>query len=296
VIIINKQSGQLCNQLFLLAHLYSYSIKSGNHIFYPEFSKNSIGFAPELLENKINFFRLSKITCYTVKRFFHTNSKILRLYENLFSKNIRFKIDQLTEYIYPDLNKEDIIPHPHCFFEGWAFRMHQTFAENKNKIRHHLRFSKTLISYSKHVRAQLGDDPVIGLHIRTGDYEKCMPQWFYSYDQYFDFAKNLFKQTGFKIIVISDDINIEFNEPWAFRHRGSPVEDLAVLSECDFVAGPPSTFNRWAAFSGNKPHYTIYSMPDYPLIENFQLFKMLSDKCWIPSSRDIETVRWFCIV
>jgi hypothetical protein len=296
VIIINKQSGQLCNQLFLLAHLYAYSIKSGNHIFYPEFSKHCVGFSSDLLENKVNFFCLSKISCFLVKRFFHNNSKILRLYEYLFSKNIRFKIDQLTEYVYPDLNESDKIPHPHCFFEGWAFRMHQTFAINKDKIRHHLRFSKTLTSYSKHVRAQIGDDPVIGLHIRTGDYAKCMPQWFYSPDQYFDFAKKLHFQTGFKVLIVSDNKHLEFNEPWAVRHRGSPVEDLAVLSECDFIAGPPSTFNRWAAFAGNKPHYTIYSMLGHPLIENFKHFKMLSDNYSTPTSQEIETIRWFCIV
>jgi len=295
VIIINKQSGQLCNQLFLLAHLYSYSIKSGNYIFYPEFSKHCVGFSSDLLENKINFFRLSQISCSIVKRFFHNNSKILRLYEYLFSKTIRFKIDQLTEYIYPDLNESDKIPHPHCFFEGWAFRMHHTFSKNKDKIRHHLRFSKKLMSYSKNVRAQLGNDPVIGIHIRTGDYKNCMPQWFYSANQYFEFGQTLFKQTGFKIMVISDDINIEFNEPWAFRHRGSAVEDLAVLSECEFIAGPPSTFNRWAAFIGNKPHYTIYSMPGNPLIENFKHFKMLSDNYPTPTSQEIETIRWFCI-
>jgi hypothetical protein len=34
---------------------------------------------------------------------------------------------------------------------------------------------------------------------------------------------------------------------------GHLVADLAALSGCDWLLGPPSSFSAWAAFAGNRP-------------------------------------------
>lgn len=33
------------------------------------------------------------------------------------------------------------------------------------------------------------------------------------------------------------------------------VEDVGILSKMDYIVGPPSTFNGWASFIGNKKRF-----------------------------------------
>ena len=75
-------------------------------------------------------------------------------------------------------------------------------------------------------------------------------------------------------VIVSDDKSIDFPQDWIVRHRGSPLEDMALLSCCDLIAGPPSTFNRWAAFAGAKRHYSAWNSDEYPKIVDFKNFKL----------------------
>ena len=40
-------------------------------------------------------------------------------------------------------------------------------------------------------------------------------------------------------------------------NNGNEIEDLITLSQCDYLIGPPSTFNIWASFYGEVPTYHI---------------------------------------
>ena len=55
----------------------------------------------------------------------------------------------------------------------------------------------------------------------------------------------------------------------------SAVEDLRIMSKCDYILAPPSSFSGWASYSGNVPLYRITDrMTPTFCLEDFGV-------CWI---------------
>jgi hypothetical protein len=105
---------------------------------------------------------------------------------------------------------------------------------------------------------------IIGVHIRRGDYISWFNgKYYYQDSDYIKIMKEIL-QVAFPeaYFVICSDENIEHAN---FTDLGNKVEfsglnfiqDLILLSECDMIIGPPSTFNAYASFIGEKPLYTI---------------------------------------
>ena len=111
--------------------------------------------------------------------------------------------------------------------------------------------------------------PAIGLHIRRGDYARWNGgRYFYSDDQYIEIARKLVEYAGGKADIFICGNDPSLNEA-AFRKalktadiklifpKGNPAEDLCLLSECDMLAGPPSTFTLVAAMYRDLPLYWV---------------------------------------
>jgi hypothetical protein len=54
---------------------------------------------------------------------------------------------------------------------------------------------------------------------------------------------------------------------------GHLIEDLYSLAQCDFLAGPPSTFTLWASFYGKVPLYMAKDIHKVPSLSDFQIAK-----------------------
>jgi hypothetical protein len=286
----------------------AYAVEHGRRVFYPGFADNAC-FFPELqktgtLSIKKNLFgcslpkEVNKRTFLLIRRFFHSDSKPLRILEKLLGRKIHCRVDPLEEVFYPDLNSGQMLPQGICFFEGWAFRLHKTFCKHHQDLRRLFRFSDQLKQTSHETLSARGSQIKVGVHIRMGDYIKFAPQWVYPREFWYQAMKKIQSECfgGATFIVVSDDNEIDFPDKWIFRHRGSYQADMALLSECDLVLGPPSTFNRWAAFVGGKPHFCAWNSLELPSVEKFQNFKLCS-KSYMELTRDeVESVRWFGIV
>ena len=48
-----------------------------------------------------------------------------------------------------------------------------------------------------------------------------------------------------------------FNYFNIYFSKEDPVVDLLLLSKCDYIIGPPSTFSLWASYYGKVPLFTI---------------------------------------
>jgi hypothetical protein len=300
MIIINQNYGQLCNQLFLYAHLIAYCINEKRSLWYPGFSEN-LEYFPNLAREVKNcglfgnrFPEWLNAKAYSFfRRFFYSNSKLTRSIEYLLNRRIVFKMDALQEFCYPDRNGEKL-PMGVCFFEGWAFRLHETWNNHHKRLKKLFEFSEDLRSHARTVIKRSGEEINIGIHIRRGDYLDMCSQWVYPMDYWINLMKELRQESGGRASfwVVSDDLNVDFKEDWITRYRGDRFEDLAVLAECDMIAGPPSTFNRWAAFVGGKPHCCIWSADNVPHVRDFSTFKLCSELKLNLSEHDLETIRW----
>ena len=108
----------------------------------------------------------------------------------------------------------------------------------------------------------------IGVHIRRGDYATWQNgRYLYNDEVYADHIKRFTKWHAGQdvhVYLSTNDSSVtqqRFQQlcPDAVIHLlgGSAPEDLFMLSECDFLIGPPSTFSLVAAMYRDIPLYRM---------------------------------------
>ena len=169
--------------------------------------------------------------------------------------------------------------------EGWEARFYPEFLEYFDEIRELFAFKPEVKEAAdKFIREnELPGSSRLGIHIRRGDYARWHGgRYFYDDSQYISVIRNLveylWKRDGRPVTVFVcgndpslDEANLRGSlEEWASREKGgsapmlkivfpkgNPGEDLCLLSECDLLAGPPSTFTLVASMYREIPLYRI---------------------------------------
>lgn len=89
-----------------------------------------------------------------------------------------------------------------------------------------------------------GGESVVGVHVRRGDYKDFEGGRYYYEDDVYERNKK----------AVGDGIVRSGRTPkfvmFPFR---SAIEDQWMMSQCDYLMGPPSTFTMWASFMGKVP-------------------------------------------
>ena len=104
---------------------------------------------------------------------------------------------------------------------------------------------------------------VIGVHIRQGDYKTWRGgRYFFEQEEYATIIDYLSKMYSKKIVFyISSNVRIDEDLFSSFNiikvDNASAAFDLEVLSLCDRIIGPLSTFSRWASLKGNVPLFIL---------------------------------------
>jgi hypothetical protein len=263
--------------------------------FFPNIKKISI-------KNRILGDRLNKTSDNLLykffRRFFHHKSKPLRFLEYVSMRPFHMRLDPLQEFFYPEFDAGQKMPDGLCFFEGWAFRMHEAFRKHSQIIRSFFQFDNATQETAQHFLKNFHGGLTVGIHVRRGDYSLAAPQWVHPDGYWIEAITRIQSTTDKKInfIIVSDDNALKFDIDRVHRFYGSDILDMALLSKCDFVMGPPSTFNRWAAFFGNKPHFCAWNAQEFPTMSHFKKFKMTSANSICLNTNDIDVSRWFGII
>ena len=87
---------------------------------------------------------------------------------------------------------------------------------------------------------------IVGLHKRRGDYSSWKGGIYYYddfvYDRIMNEMRDCLKGKDVLFEVFSDE-----------NAKRSAEEDQHLMSQCDYIVGPPSTFSTWASFMGKVP-------------------------------------------
>lgn len=171
--------------------------------------------------------------------------------------------------------------------QGWYARWYDLFLKYKQEIVSLFEFNESVSRQTDSLLSSLPHaDLRLGVHIRRGDYRTWQNgRYYYNDEQYIRIIRRfiaLHKGKRIQLFVCGNDPNL--NES-AYREeltgveltfpKGNPGEDLCLLSKCDWLMGPPSTFTLVAAMYRDLPLYWIEDA-ELPLsLDSFKQFDHL---------------------
>jgi len=146
---------------------------------------------------------------------------------------------------------------------GWDFRVNNLtekyqdyFIEKYTLKEKYIKNNKLLDLINK---SKENGKTIIGVHIRRGDYKTFENGKYYFgdavYKKYMDALAEKIKNCCF--IIFSNE-NILINETeYIYKSNNQWYVDHFLMSKCDFLIGPPSTFTLWASYMGKVKYYHI---------------------------------------
>jgi hypothetical protein len=273
-IILHHQYGQMANRMVLLCHFIAYcldrKISLDVYNFEPyikffdskqikEAQKKSIKFKRRGLK-----FKLFLSIIYRKKGFL--NTKMIDIRESHDSKELQFNLSKIDSY-----KNKVILP------EGWLFRteglIQKYNSDLKSLFQVNKKYNQSIFEFwSKTNPAKIR----VGLHIRRGDYLNFKNGKYYFKNEVYiqkmkEFQK-LFKSNEIQFILFSDEeVNFyDIDEYDTLISENKPIIDFFLLSKCEYIIGPPSTFSLVAAFLGSAQLYNIIDSNKKMQVNDFE--------------------------
>jgi hypothetical protein len=152
------------------------------------------------------------------------------------------------------------------YIEGYEDIIRNTFV-------FHNGIQKNAEEFILRIRTNPGDDQIIGIHIRRGDYitnpftqgEPVYAEITPSVPKLVqEFKNNWHSGVVCKFVVFSDEIewckeHFKDFENFYFSENQSDVEDMCRFSMCDHQIMSPSSFSWWSAFLNPNPKKVVYA-------------------------------------
>jgi len=274
-IIIVSPQGQLANRIIHFSHFIGVSLEYNIRIIHFCFDDYYFLFKTNFIEYNNKNIRVillrSKFLSYCRKALVHSLRFLSRFVNGNF---FLFKYLYLSESHwlsdgYFQINSDFFLNEKcrYICFDGWEFRNDLLFRKHLNTIR-------KLFSPDENVKnsinAELSElrlifDFIIGVHIRRTDYIKFLDgKYYFSDDIYIENMLLITKSQKYfdkkLVFVLCSDEFIDINNFTDFRvvyKRRDAIYDLYLLSSCDAIIGPPSTFSSWASMYGQVPLHRI---------------------------------------
>ena len=284
--IFARDKSQMCNNLLQYAHVYAWGREHGRKVISMRFSY------------KYQYFHIC-----------HTNLTGFGWY--LFAKYMAaLHLLPTASFKHADCDREALerkmLRHRHIVVSGWNVRFYDLFLKYRSEIVELFRIDEC---YTQPVREKMNVNdnvegqrllpqslrPVsldlrpksqisLGVHIRRGDYATWQDgRYFFNdkvYASYINRFAAMHPDQTVDVFLSTNDARVTAEHyqalcPKVHIHhlKGSAPEDLFMLSECDYLIGPPSTFSLVAAMYRDIPLYRMDSADaDSMTADGFRLF------------------------
>ncbi len=282
MIFLADRTGQLGNRVQLLLNWYLYAhhhkhkllcfnISPYNNLF-PQLKNKDVIY----YNYRTNSIKTYKLPNTIIKSIFYFNDKFKgKLINKTYSKICFYNtfIDNYNIMSSQNIDKKKIL---------WVYNF--SMPPTINHKSYHFEELRALFGINESGNSNFPfQTQTLGVHIRGKDYKKFRNgEYYYSIQEYKALMFKIIKETSHKInfIISSDeDLSNEFNElkNCYYMPNNTLVDDLYLLSKCNAIIGPPSTFSQTAAFIGNTKVYFISRNTGKVEIVNYnELLKELS--------------------
>ena len=250
--IFARDKSQMCNNLLQYAHVYAWGREHGRKVISMRFSY------------KYKFFKIS-----------HSNLVSFPLY--LLAKyGAALRLIPTASFKHEDCDaaalEQLMLRKRHIVVSGWYARFYDLFLKYRNEICDLFtidpQYTEPVDNKMSECEGGTAGKPIVrlGVHIRRGDYA----QWkdgMYCYDDatYADYIRqfaglfpghvvHVYLATNDPAVSASTFESLTDDADIHIHHlAGNAVEDLHMLSQCDFIIGPPSTYSLVAAMYSDIP-------------------------------------------
>ena len=157
------------------------------------------------------------------------------------------------------------------FVDGWFFRCPDLLQKYKPYFQRRYSLASIYTERDPFVKQSLAKESnecIVGIHVRRGDYRIWLDGKYFFEDNVFEryilrmnTLLNSIGKIG-KYIIFSNELVGLHNMPNVFVSSSPWFIDHHIMSNCDFLMGPPSTFTGWASFIGSVP--LLYMVSDEP--------------------------------
>ena len=269
--IFARDKSQMCNNLLQYAHVYAWGREHGRKVISMRFSY------------KYQYFHIC-----------HTSLTGFGWY--LFAKYLSaIGLLPTASFKHADCDREALerkmLHHRHIVVSGWNVRFYDLFLKYRSEIcdlftldSHYTEPVKAKMQQAEESSSVIHHPPSInphpssliphpssirlGVHIRRGDYAQWKDGIYCYSDEVYARHINRFAQQhpdeDIHVYLSTNDAQVTEDHyqqlcPQVHIHhlRGTAPEDLFMLSECDFLMGPPSTFSLVATMYRDLPLYRM---------------------------------------
>ena len=234
MVVVNCRAGQRSNRLVVAAHAMATAIVRGERLRLTTFDEFKGDYVCKADDSQQIVMRGS---CFW---------ECVRLFERVVKMVVRYK--------------RFSIPHILTLASDWHYRDYESLSHCEDKVRDFFTPVNVVQVQKMIEELKRTGQRLIGVHIRRRDYKTFVDGRYYFDDSVY--SREMKRVMGFEdiggntmFLVFSDE---EIDEtgfesvPCRFMH-GSAVEDQWMMSQCDYLMGPPSTFSAWASFMGKVP-------------------------------------------
>ena len=268
--IFARDKSQMCNNLLQYAHVYAWGREHGRKVISMRFSY------------KYQFFHI----CHTPLTGF--GWYLLAKYA------AALKLLPTASFKYKDCDREALerkmLRHRHIVVSGWFVRYYDLFLKYRDEICELFTLDAQIIDP---VKARMSEAENVqtsnfklrlGVHIRRGDYKEWRDGQYYfddeTYARHINRFAAMYPERDVHVYLSTNDGTVTeegFQQlcPQVNIHhlQGSAPEDLFMLSECDYLMGPPSTFSLVAQMYRDIPLYRMDTADEQAMtMEGFRLF------------------------
>ena len=271
--IFARDKSQMCNNLLQYAHVYAWGREHGRKVISMRFSY------------KYRYFHIC-----------HTNLTGFGWY--LFAKYMAaLKLLPTASFKHRDCDREALerkmLRHRNIVVSGWFVRYYDLFLKYRQEICDLFTLDE---QYTAPVKAKMLEAEKLstlnsqlstirlGVHIRRGDYAEWR-DGIYCYDdevyaRHINRFASLHPNEELHVYLSTNDKEVSATDfqqhcPQVVIHhlQGNAPEDLFMLSECDYLIGPPSTFSLVATMYRDIPLYRMDTADASQMTEEgFKLF------------------------
>lgn len=250
MIIIDKHNGQLCNRLWSLLPVISFSMEKNETVVVFWSPKDVLNYFP-------NFANRNHI------RFLFSGMKKPAWWWRINILQLKSK-----KYINESLEAFHSIKHHIYFIDAWEH------SEDMSYIQNHKQEIKNLFHPNESVMQKISNSfgefngYTIGVHIRRGDYKEYLSGRYYfsieKWAKYIRFMSSQITDRNVRFLICSNEDGIDkellkmVSDTNIFSiENTNGITDLYALSKCDYIIGVPSSYSQWASFMGDVPLYLI---------------------------------------